>query len=81
MFQSMLDHKDLLFQDSTVRLVSVTEDLQNYRSYLGVTFTRAMDRMEGIDCITDNSATSTNGLTRYLSIIVCIFTMFYMCLN
>jgi len=64
MFGSMLDHKDLIFQDSTVRLVEVTEEKQTYQEYLGERFMRAMQRMETIDCITD-SATSLNHFTSF----------------
>ncbi len=53
MFASeLLDHKDLIFQDSTVRLVHVEPDMQDYVRYLGPRFVRAMERMEGIDSIT-----------------------------
>ena len=85
MFQSTEnpDHKDLIFQDSTVRLVPVAEDLQNYEDYLEEEFTRSMERMEGIDCITANTAPtigSTSGITRYMSLLLCIVTVFYLCL-
>jgi len=56
LFSSMLDHKDLIFQDSTVRLVEVEEGRQNYRDYLGEDFLRAMERMQSIDCVTANGA-------------------------
>ena len=56
MFVSMLDHKDLIFQDSTVRLVRVPPSKQDYKSYLGLDFVRAMERMENIDCITTGGA-------------------------
>ena len=35
MFNSMLDHKDLIFQDSAVRLVALDEKEQDYKEYLG----------------------------------------------
>ena len=58
MFDSMLDHKDLIFQDSTVRLVPVKQENQNYQSFLGARFVRAMDRMETIDSVTAAGATA-----------------------
>ena len=59
MFVSMLDHKDLIFQDSTVRLVKVPPSKQTYQAYLGTDFMRAMERMENIDCVTTSLATPT----------------------
>ena len=57
MFASeLLDHKDLIFQDSTVRLVQVEKDDQNYEDYLGPSFMRAMERMENLDSITASSS-------------------------
>ena len=58
MFTSMLDHKDLLFQDSTVRLMVVPESKQSYQEYLGESFLRAMERMESIDTITSTAPSS-----------------------
>ena len=55
MFDSYLDHKDLIFQDSTVRLVPIEPDHQNYERFLGSRFIRAMERMEHIDRITAGS--------------------------
>ncbi len=63
MFASgMLDYKDLIFQDSTVRLVAVEPDEQNYVTYLGPRFVRAMERMEGIDSITAASCHPVSSL-------------------
>ena len=56
MFSSDLNYKDLIFQDSTVRLVSVDKDQQNYNDYLGTSFVRAMERMNNIDCVTGKSS-------------------------
>ncbi len=75
MFDSMLDHKDLVFQDATVRLITVPAEDQNYADYLGPRFMRAMDRMEIIDCITTAGATSNKynmfiGLIATLSVLV-----------
>ena len=82
MFQSTAnpDHRDLLFQDSTVRLVPVPADQQNHKDYLGESFTRAMERMEGIDCVTDNSGHMIiSGITMYLSIFTCVLSVFFAC--
>jgi melanoma-associated antigen p97 len=57
MFDSMLNHKDLIFQDATVRLVEVKPEHQTYDSYLGAGFIRAMERHEGVDCVTGESDT------------------------
>ena len=57
MFSSMLDHKDLIFQDSTVRLIHVEEDKQDYINYLGESFMRSMERMHNIDCVTSGQVT------------------------
>ena len=68
MFASeLLNHKDLIFQDSTVRLVSVHPDEQNYVTYLGPRFVRAMERMEGIDTIT---AASCQPLSSVILVVV-----------
>jgi len=57
MFASgVLDHRDLIFQDSTVRLVAIDPDRQNYADYLGERFTRSMERLEGIDDITSSAS-------------------------
>ena len=58
MFDSMLDHKDLIFQDSTVRLVHVPDEDQTYDKYLGPAFMRGMERNENIDCVTGGWAVS-----------------------
>jgi len=56
MFSSYEDHKDLIFQDVTVRLVRIDPNNQTYIGYLGPTFIRSMQRMESIDCVTGRSA-------------------------
>lgn len=52
MFDSMINHKDLIFQDATVRLAPIDFSNQNYKDFLGPDFIRAMQRMESIDCVT-----------------------------
>lgn len=59
MFTSTLNHKDLMFQDATVRLVHVPPEKQDYEEYLGPRFLRAMERMEGIDDITSAAPHAT----------------------
>lgn len=56
MFKSMLNHKDLIFQDSCVRLIKIEPDTQSFEEYLGPSFLRAMERMEEIDCVSETSA-------------------------
>jgi len=65
MFDSYLDHKDLIFQDSTVRLVPIEQENQNYEKFLGNRFIRSMERMEHIDRIT---AGSVNLCPMYISL-------------
>ena len=73
MFVSMLDHKDLMFQDSTVRLVRVPNSKQNYKDYLETEFLRAMERMENIDCVT---AGASRRACANSVILLCILTVF-----
>jgi len=56
MFDSEVNHKDLIFQDATVRLVHINPGNQSYTTYLGPNFIRSMQRMETIDCVTGRSA-------------------------
>ena len=51
MFDSYINHKDLIFQDATVRLLPISSDNQTYVSYLGPDFVRRMQRMKSIDCV------------------------------
>lgn len=52
MFDSEINHKDLIFQDATVRLAPIDPANQNYKDFLGPDFIRSMQRMESIDCVT-----------------------------
>lgn len=63
MFDSTIGHKDLLFQDATVRLVYIPDSNQTYLAYLGPTFVRAMQRQKTIDCVTGSPAVSVHMLT------------------
>jgi melanoma-associated antigen p97 len=58
MFDSTVNHKDLIFQDATVRLVSINPNNQTYTAYLGPNFVRAMQRMAVIDCVTGSTGVS-----------------------
>jgi len=58
MFDSTVNHKDLMFQDATVRLVRINPMNQTYQAYLGPTFIRSMQRMASVDCVTGRSAAS-----------------------
>jgi len=58
MFDSTVNHKDLIFQDATVRLVYIPPKNQTYSAYLGPNFIRSMQRMASIDCVTGRSAAS-----------------------
>ena len=59
MFDSTVNHKDLIFQDATVRLVRINPANQSYVTYLGPNFVRSMQRMASIDCVTGRSAASS----------------------
>ena len=59
MFDSTVNHKDLIFQDATVRLVRINPANQTYSAYLGPTFVRSMQRMASIDCVTGRSAATS----------------------
>jgi len=52
MFDSILNHKDLIFQDATVRLVQIDSGDQDYKAYLGDDFIRSMERHKSVDCVT-----------------------------
>jgi len=52
LFDSILNHKDLIFQDATVRLVQIDPADQDYNTYLGPVFIRAMERHKNVDCVT-----------------------------
>ena len=79
MFKSMLDHKDLIFQDSSVRLVKVEEDRQNYAEYLGSSFMRAMQRMQEIDCVGSLSAGASPSYhqTGFLSVLLTVLLLVF----
>lgn len=64
MFESFLNHKDLIFQDATVRLELINSTLQNYKDFLGPSFIRAMQRMESRDCVTGSGADAFHRLRR-----------------
>ena len=78
MFDSMLDHKDLIFTDSTVRLVHVPDSKQYYKDYLESDFLRAMERMENIDSITAGAQSVTASLS---SALVVLFLTLAVCLR
>jgi melanoma-associated antigen p97 len=59
MFDSYIDHKDLIFQDATVRLLPIAPGNQTYVKYLGEEFIRRMQRMKDLDCVTGSDAHAT----------------------
>ena len=77
MFDSMLNHKDLIFQDSTVRLVSLLG--KTYDEFLGETFVRSMERMLNIDHVTGSFASvpSASFYKRFAIFSVLFFTYFW----
>jgi hypothetical protein len=72
----MLDHKDLIFQDSTVRLVHVHPENQTYQKYLGASFLRAMERNANIDCVTTASGVSWTPSFLFACIVLLLSTLF-----
>jgi melanoma-associated antigen p97 len=56
MFDSYINHKDLIFQDATVRLLPIAPENQTYIAYLGPDFIRRMQRMQSIDCVTGRAS-------------------------
>lgn len=73
MFDSTMDHKDLIFQDATVRLVPVAN--LTYDQYLGENFVRLMQRINRLDAITGRNyvpRVTSNLLTIVLLIIVAL---------
>ncbi|KAK2174910.1 hypothetical protein NP493_768g01007 [Ridgeia piscesae] len=81
MFASMLNHKDLMFQDSTVRLVAIKEKKQNYRDYLGASFIRAMERNDEIDCITSSANQVALVSVKQTTLVVCLVYLLASCLR
>lgn len=85
MFDSTMDHKDLIFQDATVRLVPVAN--LTYDQYLGENFVRLMQRINRLDAITGRNyvpRVTSNLLTIVLLIIVALLRwmhafIFYKC--
>jgi melanoma-associated antigen p97 len=74
MFDSILNHKDLIFQDATVRLVEVKPEHQTYDAYLGAGFIRAMERHEGVDCVTGGSGMIHASLGVIMACLSVLFT-------
>lgn len=77
MFDSILNHKDLIFQDSTVRLVSLLG--KTYDEFLGETFVRSMERMMNIDRVTGSFASiqSVSSYKLYAIFSALFFTYFW----
>jgi melanoma-associated antigen p97 len=73
MFDSIIDHKDLIFQDATVRLVPINDSIQTYTDYLGPAFIRAMERHSTVDCVTGGVARVRLGGACLLPLIAAVF--------
>ena len=84
MFDSMLDHNDLIFQDSTMRLIKVFPERQNYQTYLGSDFMRLMRRLDEWNCndVSAQTAGSSNlfnqRLFYYVQLVSLAVTMAFM---
>ncbi|XP_064601903.1 melanotransferrin-like [Liolophura sinensis] len=50
MFSSGINQNDLLFTDAAVRLLQISEDKQDYRSYLGGEFLSMVENVERFTC-------------------------------
>jgi len=70
MFDSILNHKDLIFQDATVRLVEIETADQDYATYLGPEFIRAMERHKGVDCVTGAGSKLRANHSMFITIIL-----------
>ncbi|ESO04012.1 hypothetical protein HELRODRAFT_99809 [Helobdella robusta] len=70
MFDSAINHRDLIFQDATVRLVPVTD--QTYEEYLGPEFVRMMERMKLIDKVTGQPSSDASIVTPTTHIVLSI---------
>ena len=77
MFDSYINHKDLIFQDATVRLLPIDPDNQTYTSYLGEDFVRRMQRMKAIDCVTGRASAKHVSFITMLTVIVALVSAFY----
>lgn len=73
MFDSGVDQDDLLFSDSTVRLVEVKSDSQSYETYLGESFLKAVNTLNQYDCTSGQISTTVNVLMLLVSLIYCGF--------
>ena len=81
MFDSMLNHNDLMFQDSTVRLVAVKDKKQTYKEYLGPAFVRAMERNAEHDCITSAANQVALASVKQMALVACLISMLAYCLR
>ena len=70
MFDSYINHKDLIFQDATVRLLPVDPENQTYVKYLGEDFVRRMQRMHTIDCVTGRASATGYSIVSLLMAVV-----------
>jgi len=70
MFDSFINHKDLIFQDATVRLMSIDAGNQTYVNYLGKDFIRRMQGMKNIDCVTGRAPSFQLSVISMLALII-----------
>ena len=80
MFNSYVDYRDLIFQDSTVRLSPIEYENQDFKTFLGESFIRSMERMAGIDCMTTGN-TSLGTLITANATVVAVLTVFMLLRN
>ena len=82
MFDSTVNHKDLIFQDATVRLVHISPMNQTYTTYLGPNFVRSMQLMASIDCVTGSTASAVHSfaLLSALTGLLAVNTLLSLCI-
>ena len=73
MFDSGVDQDDLLFSDSTVRLVEVDSDKQTYEKYLGESFLKAVNTLNQFDCTNGQTSITINTLLLLIAFLYCVF--------
>lgn len=73
MFDSGVDQDDLLFSDSTVRLVEVDADKQTYEEYLGESFLKAVNTLNQFDCTSGHISTTVNSLMLLTLLLYCLY--------
>jgi len=75
MFDSYINHRDLIFQDATVRLLPIPLENQTYVDYLGEEFMRRMQRMKVIDSVTGRASAVNVSFFSMLTVVVALLSL------